>query len=801
MTLLEIVVGNVLVASAVAAGAWWVQRRARLPAIAHVLWVLVLVKLVTPPLFEVPLLNAASNEAPGSRSLHVSSGSESVLSDDADPAEPIDEARETRTRGTATSPVAPAGTNPVSTALPPVGTDAGEADAGAFAWTTWLLVVWAVGAAVFGLVGAFRMRRFSHLLTDARRAPITLEDRALRCARALGLSRSPEVLMVPAAISPMLFGAAPVRILWPADLTTRLSGAETDTLLLHELAHFARRDHWLRWFEVLVGALYWWCPLFWWSRRKMREAEEDCVDARVVAALAGGARTYADALLETVDFLSGAAHATPALASGVHPARTLRRRLTMILQEQVSGRLRGRGKAVLLALALAVLPVLPGRSFQEEKPGDPGDPIVATVNGKGIRAADLQDFLVRRNRSSLAQAMTNIVIAELELKRRGVKLTPKNVDDELESMLKKTGVTRGSGSVKTRYRFAARGQAAWKALFADQHDGRESSNDMLLQFFIRQITNEYEVRKLGGDPAPREGLLASVHHGPSGETAEIGMAAARKYVIDMTRPRGLVDARDQLVAATIFDVAQRRAGVAVRQEEVDQWAKDQHAKHPPPFTWPQICRIKGTTPEAETERWRRIQIWKRITKARVNDDEVEAFLNAHKDFFMGETRKVSHVFVSAIDEATGLPVTSAEKRDELRRRAQNLLEKLKEGADFAAIARSYSDDQVTAKAGGRIGTSIKAWGGRLAVPFQMAANALKEVGDLSGIVETRDGFHVLQLDELNVPTRKEPDWSQPRYAEWILDEYETKEMEKFRRALELAASVKLAPTSALMKMR
>jgi hypothetical protein len=60
MPWLSCVVSNVLLALLLALAAWFVQRWLRRPAIAHVLWVLVLVKLVTPPLVSVPL-----HESPG----------------------------------------------------------------------------------------------------------------------------------------------------------------------------------------------------------------------------------------------------------------------------------------------------------------------------------------------------------------------------------------------------------------------------------------------------------------------------------------------------------------------------------------------------------------------------------------------------------------------------------------------------------------------------------------------------------------------------------------------------------------
>ena len=67
-------------------------------------------------------------------------------------------------------------------------------------------------------------------------------------------------------------------------------------LLLHELAHLKRRDHWVRWLELVVAGLYWWHPVVWWARRALREAEEQCCDAWVVWAMPDRSRTYASCL-------------------------------------------------------------------------------------------------------------------------------------------------------------------------------------------------------------------------------------------------------------------------------------------------------------------------------------------------------------------------------------------------------------------------------------------------------------------------------------------------------------------------
>ncbi len=54
--LLELALGNVAVASLLAAVAWAVGRSLRRPALTHGLWLLVFIKLLTPPLLSVPIL-------------------------------------------------------------------------------------------------------------------------------------------------------------------------------------------------------------------------------------------------------------------------------------------------------------------------------------------------------------------------------------------------------------------------------------------------------------------------------------------------------------------------------------------------------------------------------------------------------------------------------------------------------------------------------------------------------------------------------------------------------------------------
>ena len=110
-----------------------------------------------------------------------------------------------------------------------------------------------------------------------------------------------------------------------------------------------------------------------------------------------------------------------------------------------------------------------------------------------------------------------------------------------------------------------------------------------------------------------------------------------------------------------------------------------------------------------------------------------------------EERRASHILISADKSAP------ADQRDTARTKAQSLLAEVQKSPNqFAEIARKNSQDTGSAAKGGDLDFFGR---GAMVKPFEEAVFALKK-GDISGIVETEFGFHIIRLTDIKVPEQK-----------------------------------------------
>lgn len=337
-------------------------RLARRPALVHGVCLLALWKLVTPPILPVPI--AVVEPAPAARIAAESESPEDEASD-------IDSLSDLTPEDLdALLAMAASPDETLTVAQPPT-------EVHTWRWERPALLLILAGATAWWGLALVRIVRFHRALDDARPMPADGQAEVEAAAARIGLRWAPRAFLVPGDVPPMIWAVGwRARLLVPARLWDSLDGEERSALLLHELAHLTRRDHWIRWAELAIAGLYWWNPALWWLRRALREAEEQCCDAWVVWAMPGdGARTYASALVLALEFVSGSRKAPmPAAAAtlGNGHVSSMKRRLHMIVKARTPRRLSWPGKLAVACVSALLLPL--GPSWAQRAIGDAARP-------------------------------------------------------------------------------------------------------------------------------------------------------------------------------------------------------------------------------------------------------------------------------------------------------------------------------------------------------------------------------------------------------------------------------------------
>ncbi len=201
------------------------------------------------------------------------------------------------------------------------------------------LRVWLGGGVLYVLVHALSILRFARTLRNARPASSELQRQVESLASRLGM-RAPRTRVVPGAGSPLAWGLGWPTLLLPAGLVSHLRHEAWRGILLHELAHLRRRDHYVGCLLVAAQCIWWWNPVFWYVRRRLGESAELACDAWVVWAAPDERRLYAESLLDVARSMSrrAACRRSPLPLTTLFTSRTGRsarrefeRRLTMIL--------------------------------------------------------------------------------------------------------------------------------------------------------------------------------------------------------------------------------------------------------------------------------------------------------------------------------------------------------------------------------------------------------------------------------------------------------------------------------------
>lgn len=131
-------------------------------------------------------------------------------------------------------------------------------------------------------------------------------------------------------------------------------------------------------------------------------------------------------------------------------------------------------------------------------------------------------------------------------------------------------------------------------------------------------------------------------------------------------------------------------------------------------------------------------------KVDISPEEIKIYYETNiDDFVLPEQVKARHILIQVSPDA------DPEKIEQARKKAEEILAKAKQGEDFASLAEKYSEGP-TAKKGGDLGYFPR---GRMVREFEDAAFSL-QAGEISSLVRTRFGFHIIKVEDVREERRQ-----------------------------------------------
>ncbi|MFQ2561101.1 peptidylprolyl isomerase [Aeromonas caviae] len=322
----------------------------------------------------------------------------------------------------------------------------------------------------------------------------------------------------------------------------------------------------------------------------------------------------------------------------------------------------------------------------------------ATVNGNDISAPALENAYRNeraRMESQMGEAFNQLAANPDYMKqfRRGVLdrlIDQALIDDKARSLGLRVSDEQIKQAIVAMPEFAENGKF---------------SNDRYLQLIRRAGMTPEMFRDSLRQDMVRQQLMGAVlgsEFALKGETEQLD----RLY--NQTRDLRLI----RLAASAYVD------GIEVSDAEVEQFYKANSAR----FMNDETVKVDYLLLDAAN-------LGKNI---KVTEQDAQDYYDQHQDLFQRpERRQVAHILI---------PFGKDEKAAE--QKAEAVLAKAKAGDDFAALAKADSSDTFSAKKGGELDWFEK---GVMDPAFEKAAFALAKVGDLSAVVKSPFGFHIIKL--------------------------------------------------------
>lgn len=246
-------------------------------------------------------------------------------------------------------------------------------------------------------------------------------------------------------------------------------------------------------------------------------------------------------------------------------------------------------------------------------------------------------------------------------------------------------------------------------------------------------------------------------------------------------------ALDKLIGTELLYQESKKEGVTVDSKAFNDRFAKWRKSFPDDEEYNKVLKaLKLTDAEMKADLKRGMTIEKFITKkfvdrTEVSDKEAKAYYDSRTNFFkQPEQVRASHILIKV--------ETGAKEPDKAAalNKIREVQKKEKKGEDFAALAKEYSEGPSRTK-GGDLGFFRR---GQMVKPFEDAAFKL-EPGEVSDIVETKFGYHLIKVVEKKPESITPYDTVKARISAYLKQEKVQKEMAQYVDKLRKGAKVEV----------
>jgi peptidyl-prolyl cis-trans isomerase C len=244
---------------------------------------------------------------------------------------------------------------------------------------------------------------------------------------------------------------------------------------------------------------------------------------------------------------------------------------------------------------------------------------------------------------------------------------------------------------------------------------------------------------------------------------------------------------DQLVTYTVLVQETRARKVTVTDAEIDNNLKQMQSQFPSEVEFKKALTARGMTLEKLRADARVDMSINKMMEAELasapvpTDGQVHEFYDKNPDKFkQDEAIRASHILIPADEKADDATKKKA------RAQIDDILKQLQGGADFAELAKKYSKDGSAAQ-GGDLNFFPK---GQMVPAFDQAAWALKP-GQISGVVTTPFGYHIIKLTEHRAASTVPFEQVSPRIKEYLTEQQKQGRAQAFIEVLKQKAKIEV----------